>query len=63
LLGKAVILVIVTRDGHIRIPCDIVAQSAAAIRIRLASGWEMDLPKESILRVEQDSCAVIGLIN
>jgi hypothetical protein len=63
LFGKPVILVIVTRDGHIPIPCDFIAQSAGAIRIRLRSGWKMDLPRESILGVEEDSCAVVGLIN
>ena len=63
LFGKPVILVIVTRDGHIPIPCNIVAESSAAVRIRIQSGWEMNLPKESILGVEKGSGTVVGLIN
>jgi hypothetical protein len=63
LLGKPVVLVIVTHTGYIPIPCSIVAVSAAAIRIRIPSGWKMDLRKESILGVEQDSSAVSGSIN
>lgn len=63
LLGKRVVLVIVTRTGYIPMPCSIVAVSATTIRIHIQSGWEMDLRKESILGVEDGSSVVAGSLN
>jgi hypothetical protein len=63
LLGKPVVLVIVTSTGYIPIPCSIVAVSVAAIWIRIPSGWEMDLPKKSILGVEDSSSVMAGSLN
>jgi hypothetical protein len=61
--GKSVILRFAVIGGHIPIPCNIVGESAVAVRIRVASGWELDLRKASILAVEQRTVAADTLIN
>jgi hypothetical protein len=57
--GKPVLLFVV-RQCQVPIPCDIIAESAAAVRIRLQPGWYMDVPKDLILAVEEaaarDAC-------
>jgi hypothetical protein len=39
-------------------PCSIVGESVADVRILLRAGWEMDVRKELILAIEEDSVAV-----
>ena len=34
-------------------PCYIIGESVAAVRVRFKPGWEMDLRKELILAVEE----------
>jgi hypothetical protein len=38
-------------------PCSIVGESDADVRVRLKPGWEMDLRKELILAVEEYAVA------
>jgi hypothetical protein len=47
------VLLFVIRQCRVPIPCNIIAESAAAVRIRLQPGWEIDVPKEFILAVEE----------
>jgi hypothetical protein len=46
------VLLFVVRQCRVPIPCHIIAESIAAVRIRLQPGWEIDVRKESILAVE-----------
>ena len=62
-LGKSVVLLVVIRQCHIPMPCSIVGESVAAVRIRIKPGWEMDLRKELILAVEEEAVALNKRIN
>lgn len=62
-LGKPVVLLVVIRQCHIPVPCNIVGESAADVRIRVEPGWEMDVRKELILAVEEDAAALNARIN
>lgn len=61
--GKSVVLLAVIRQCHVPIPCSIVGESIADVRIRIKPGWEMDLRKELILSVEEDAVALDSWIN
>jgi hypothetical protein len=54
------VLLFVVRQCQVPIPCNIVAESAVAVRVRLQPGWDIDVPKELILAVEEavarDTC-------
>jgi len=52
-LGKSVVLLVVLRKCHIPLPCWIVGESTADVRVRIKPGWEMDVRKELILAVEE----------
>ena len=39
-------------------PCSIVGESVADVRVRIQPGWEMDVRKELILGVEEDAVGV-----
>ncbi len=52
-LGKSVVLLVVIRQCSVPMPCSIVGESAAAVRVRIKPGWEMNLRKELILAVEE----------
>jgi hypothetical protein len=58
--GKSVILLVAIRQCRVPMPCCIIGESVAAVRVRLKPGWEMDLRKELILAVEE---YVVGLDN
>ena len=47
------VLLFVVRQCQVPIPCNIIAESAAAVRIRLQPGWDIDVPKELIIAVEE----------
>jgi hypothetical protein len=59
-LGKSVVLLIAIRQCHVPMPCCIIGESVAAVRVRIEPGFEMDLQKELILAVEE---YVAGLDN
>jgi hypothetical protein len=61
--GKSVVLLVVIRQCHIPMPCSIVGESVADVRVRIKPGWEMDLRKELILAVEEDAVAQNERIN
>jgi hypothetical protein len=52
-LGKSVVLLVVIRQCSVPMLCSIVGESAAAVRVRIKPGWEMNLRKELILAVEE----------
>jgi hypothetical protein len=52
--GKPVVLLVVIRQCHVPMPCLIVGESDADLRVRIQPGWEMEIRKELILAVEED---------
>lgn len=61
--GKAVVLLVVIRQCRVPIPCRIVGESVADVRVRVQPGWEMDVQKELILAVEEDAVALDTRVN
>jgi hypothetical protein len=61
--GKSVVLLVAIRQCHVPLPCSIVAESLADVRVRIKPGWEMDLRKELILAVEEYAVALESRIN
>ena len=57
-LGRPVVLLIQIRQGRVPIPCSIVGESDADLRVLLHAGWEMNVRKELIVAIEEDSVAV-----
>jgi len=51
--GKPVVLLVVIRQCHVPMPCSIVGESLADLRVRIQPGWEMNVRKELILAVEE----------
>ena len=47
------VLLFVIRQCRVPIPCNIIGESVAAVRIQLMPGWEIDVRKEFILAVEE----------
>ena len=56
--GKPVVLTVLVRQWPIPMPCSIVGESVAEVRVRIQPGWEMDVGKELILAVEEDAVAL-----
>ena len=56
--GRPVVLLVKIRQGRVPMPCSIVGESDADLRILLHAGWEMDVRKELILAIEEDSVAM-----
>ena len=54
-IGKSVVLLVVLRQCHVPLPCSIVGESVADVRVRITPGWEMDVRKELILAVEENT--------
>jgi hypothetical protein len=53
--GKSVVLLVVIRRTHVPMPCRIIGESLADVRVHIHPGWEMDVRKELILAVEEDA--------
>jgi hypothetical protein len=47
------VLLFVIGESRVPIPCNIVGESVSAVRIRLRPGWEIDVPKQFILAIEE----------
>jgi hypothetical protein len=62
-LGKPVVLLVVIRQCHIPMPCSIVGESVNNVRIRIKSGWEMEVRKELILAVEDYPVTLDAAVN
>jgi hypothetical protein len=62
-LGKQVVLLVTIRQCHVPMPCSIIGESLADVRVRVQPGWEMDIRKELILAVEEGAVAVKTLVN
>jgi len=62
-LGKQVVLLVTIRQCHVPMPCSIIGESLADVRVRVHPGWEMDIRKELILAVEEDAVSMNTLVN
>ena len=62
-LGKPVVMLVVIRQCHVPMPCRIVGESAADVRVWIHPGWEMDVRKELILAVEEVVIAAEDRVN
>ena len=62
-LGKPVVMLVVIRQCHLPMPCRIVGESAADVRVRIHPGWEMDIRKDLILAVEEVVIATENRVN
>jgi hypothetical protein len=51
--GKSVVLLVAIRQCQVPMPCSVVGESVADVRVRIGPGWEMNLRKELILAVEE----------
>jgi len=60
---KSVVLLVAIRKCCVPLPCRIVGESVADVRIRVKPGWEMDIRKELILAVEEYAVALDNQIN
>jgi hypothetical protein len=63
LFDKPVVLLVVIRRCHVPMPCRIVGESAADVRVRIHPGWEMDVRKDLILAVEEIVIAAKDRVN
>ncbi len=62
-LGKPVVLLVVIRQCPVPMPCSIVGESDAEVRVRIQPGWEMGVRKELILAVEEGAVADVPRVN
>lgn len=53
-LGRSVILQIDAGVSRIPLRGKVIGESSHAVRFRLEERWEVDVPKELVLRVEPD---------
>jgi hypothetical protein len=61
--GKPVVILVLIRQCHVPMPCRIVGESAADVRVRIQPGWEMDIRKNLILAVEEVVIATQDRVN
>jgi hypothetical protein len=61
--GKPVVMLVVIRQCHVPMPCHIIGESAADVRVLLHQGWEMDIRKDLILAVEEVVIAAEARVN
>jgi hypothetical protein len=57
-LGKPVVLIVLVRQCPVPMPCRIVGESAADVRVRIPPGLEMDVQKELIVAVKEHAVAL-----
>jgi hypothetical protein len=61
--GKPVVMLVVIRQCPVPMPCRIVGESVADVRVRIQSGWEMEIRKDLILAVEEFVIAAEDRVN
>ncbi len=62
-IGKPVVMLVAIRQCLFPMPCRIVGESAADVRVWLERGWEVDIRKELILAVEEVVIENDNLVN
>jgi hypothetical protein len=61
--GKSVVLPVIIRQCRVPMPCSIIGESAADVRVRIQPGWEKNVRKELILAIEEDAIAPYITVN
>jgi hypothetical protein len=61
--GKPVVLLVVIRQCHVLMPCCIVGETFAEVRVRINPGYELGIRKDLILAVEEDRVAMESSVN
>ncbi len=61
--GKSVVLLVAIRQCRLPLPCSIVGESIADVRVCIEPGWEMNVRKELILAVEEYAVASNSQVN
>jgi hypothetical protein len=61
--GKPVVMLVVIRQYPVPMPCHIIGESVADVRVRIQPGWEMDIRKDLILAVEEVVTAAENRVN
>lgn len=54
---KLVVMLVVLRQCYVPMPCRILSESRSDVRVRIWAGLEMNVRKELILAVEEESVA------
>ena len=62
-LGKPVVLLILIRHCQVSVPCRIVGETGAEVRVRIHPGWELEVRKDLILAIEEDGVTPDPLVN
>jgi hypothetical protein len=62
-LGKPVVLLIAIRQCRLPLPCSIVGESIADVRVCVEPGWEMNVRKELIPAIEEYTVASNSWVN
>jgi hypothetical protein len=62
-LGKPVVLLILFRQCRVPVPCRIVSETLAEVRLCIQQGLEIDVRKELILALEADALASDARVN
>jgi hypothetical protein len=52
-VDKPVVLLIKVRQYFVPVPCSIIGETDAGVRVCIQPGWELEIRKELILAVEQ----------
>ena len=61
--GKPVVLLVVIRRCYVPMPCRIIAESVADVRVRIHPRWELDVRKDLILAIEEVVIAAQARVN
>ena len=56
--GTSVVLLLAIRRCHVPVPCSIIGESVADVRVRFGPGCEMKVSKDLILAVEEAAFAL-----
>ncbi|MGB7728844.1 MAG: hypothetical protein WBL50_12495 [Candidatus Acidiferrum sp.] len=58
-LGQAVVLQVALGDIQVPLRGKLLKEGGDTVRMRIGDGWDVDIYKNMILRVEQDGLALI----
>ena len=62
-VGKLVVMLVAIRECNVLMPCCIVGESASDLRVRIQTGWEMNVRKDLILAIEEVVIAQEARVN
>lgn len=60
---KPVVLLIKVRQYFVPVPCSIIGETDADVRVCIQPGWEMDIRKDLILAVEETAACRETCVN